>query len=99
MLKGVNKQIVEINYTKDDYIEKAILIINPDKSKLSKELINARADAYMKKILEQPQSKPVLKESVPDKKKNNRLFKLFAFGASTVLFLSLAAAVFSMVIQ
>lgn len=51
MIKGVNKQIVEINYTQNDYIEKAILIINPEKSKLSKDLIKQKADAYMKTLL------------------------------------------------
>lgn len=51
MIKGVNKQIVEINYTKNDYIEKAILIINPSKSSVSKEIISQKADDYMQTII------------------------------------------------
>lgn len=51
MIKGVNKQIVEINYTKNDYIEKAILIINPNKSCLPKAIITQKADDYMKTIM------------------------------------------------
>lgn len=51
MIKGVNKQIVEINYTKNDYIEKAILIINPSKSALSKEIISQKANDYMQTII------------------------------------------------
>ena len=31
MLKGVNKSVVEINNTDNEYIEKAILFIKPDK--------------------------------------------------------------------
>ena len=31
MIKGVNRKIVEINRTGNDYFEKAILFINPQK--------------------------------------------------------------------
>lgn len=65
MIKGVNKQIVEINYTQNDYIEKAILIINPEKSKLSKELINQKADAYMKTLLPAGETKPGVEKAHP----------------------------------
>lgn len=51
MIKGVNKQIVEINYTKNDYIEKAILIIKPEKSKLPKAFLTQKADSYMQSLL------------------------------------------------
>lgn len=51
MVKGINKQIVEINYTKNDYIEKAILIINPEKASSPKALISKNAEDYMKTIL------------------------------------------------
>ena len=50
VIRGVNKQIVEINYTNDDYIEKAILIINPEKSGLPQETINQKADDYMQNL-------------------------------------------------
>lgn len=49
-LKGVNKQIVEINYTRDDYVEKAILIINPDKRHLGQKLIKQKANAYINSL-------------------------------------------------
>lgn len=49
-LKGVSKQIIEINYTRDDYVQKAILIINPDKNHLSKSVINQNAQNYMDSI-------------------------------------------------
>ena len=31
MVKGVNKQIVEISNTENEYFERAILFVNPDK--------------------------------------------------------------------
>ncbi len=46
-LKGVNKQIVEINYTRDDYVQKAILIINPDKNHLGQNIIKKKANSYI----------------------------------------------------
>lgn len=46
-LKGVNKQIVEINYTKNDYVEKAILIINPEKKYLGESIIKNKAQGYL----------------------------------------------------
>lgn len=47
MIKGVNKQIVEINCTKDDYIQKAILFVNPQKSSVSRDIINIKAQNYL----------------------------------------------------
>lgn len=67
MVKGVNKQIVEINYTRDEYIEKAILIINPDKSKLPQSLLSQKADNYMQTLL------PDLK--APEKPKKRRFWR------------------------
>lgn len=64
MIKGVNKQIVEINYTKNDYIEKAILIINPSKSAIPKAVLSKKADDYMKTITNQkppPKAKDLTK--------------------------------------
>lgn len=73
-LKGVNKQIVEINYTKDDYVQKAILIINPEKSNLNKNIINKKAFDYMES----------LKLPKPEKKKPKYIF--WVQGVIQVLF-------------
>ena len=51
MIKGVNKQIVEINYTRDDYIEKAILIVNPSKAAMGRAELTRHAEDYMQKLL------------------------------------------------
>lgn len=58
MIKGVNKQIVEINCTRDEYIEKAILFINPQKGRLPKNIMDERAQDFLKTLLP-AQVKPV----------------------------------------
>lgn len=84
MIKGVNKQIVEINYTKNDYIEKAILIINPSKAEVPKDIISRKANEYMKTIT--TQDSPVKSKKIGSSK------KAAYFGISfTLLILSLAA--------
>jgi len=65
MIKGVNKQIVEINYTRDEYIEKAILILNPEKCRLPKELLNEKADAYMRALLPGSRRKRAWRSRLP----------------------------------
>lgn len=57
MIKGVNKQIVEINDTKNEYVEKAILIINPQKASLPKAVIDRNAALYVEKLLPPTKSK------------------------------------------
>lgn len=47
MIKGVNKQIVEINDTQNEYIEKAILILNPQKSRLPRQELEEKALKYI----------------------------------------------------
>lgn len=51
MIKGVNKQIVEINCTRDEYIERAILFVNPQKAKLPRELLEKKAGDYLNTLL------------------------------------------------
>lgn len=47
MIKGVNKQIIEINSTRNEYIEKAILFINPQKAQIPQRIINQKAQSYL----------------------------------------------------
>lgn len=50
MLKGVNKSVVEINNTENDYIEKAILFIKPDKQDSHLAIINLNANKYLNSL-------------------------------------------------
>lgn len=82
MIKGVNKQIVEINYTKNDYIEKAILIINPSKATVPKDIISKKANEYMKTITSQ--------ESKPPSKKPKTAKAIIVWGSLLLVALSFA---------
>lgn len=50
MMKGVNKQIVEINRTDSDFFEKAVLYIKPDKINLPKQEISHEAEEYLNSL-------------------------------------------------
>lgn len=50
MLKGVNKTVVEINNTENDYIEKAILFISPDKLNMGDVIVNHNAKKYLSSL-------------------------------------------------
>lgn len=65
MIKGVNKNIVEINNTDDFYIEKAILFINPKARSIDESKIISHAKKYVHNI--NKPTKHILKTST-DKK-------------------------------
>lgn len=47
MLKGVNKQIIEINDIENEYFYKAILFVRPESSPRPHEYLNKRANEYI----------------------------------------------------
>jgi hypothetical protein len=47
MVRGVNKQIVEIINTGNEYFEKAILIVNPEKFKAERDELQEQADLFV----------------------------------------------------
>lgn len=63
MIKGVNKRIVEITSTQNDYFEKAVLYIRADKSTISDNRLELEARAFVGSIL--PPKKKEEKEKVP----------------------------------
>lgn len=50
MIKGVNKRVVEITSTDNEYFEKAVLYLKTDKSDASVSSIEAAAREYLRKI-------------------------------------------------
>lgn len=58
MLKGVNKQIIEVTDTGNQYIKKAILFVDPLKYEVDQEFLMHQA----KKYIEQAAPKPSLKQ-------------------------------------
>ncbi|WP_040196077.1 hypothetical protein [Candidatus Soleaferrea massiliensis] len=47
MIKGVNKNMIEISNTENEYFERAILIVREDKKCLDKELLTRQANDYL----------------------------------------------------
>ncbi|HIZ55743.1 MAG TPA: hypothetical protein H9671_06005 [Firmicutes bacterium] len=50
MFRGVNKRIIEMCNTQDEYFEKVILFVSPSKSALNGEEIMKQADAYVRRL-------------------------------------------------
>ncbi len=51
MIKGVNKQIIEIKCPKDEHFEKILLFVNSEKCTLSGESIDEKAKLTAKRFL------------------------------------------------
>lgn len=47
MIKGVNKQIIEINDIENEHFYKAILFVRPESSPRSEEYLNKQANEYI----------------------------------------------------
>ena len=47
MIKGVNKQIIEINDIENEFFYKAILFVRPESSPRSHDYLNKRANEYI----------------------------------------------------
>ena len=50
MLRGVNKQIIEINETGNRYFEKAILFVNAEYPEIDENKLYEYADNYLKSL-------------------------------------------------
>ena len=47
MIRGVNKKIIEVKNTGNDYFERAILFVRDQKKEISEEMLSKKADAYI----------------------------------------------------
>ena len=50
MLKGINRRIIEINRTNNDYFEKAILFVKSDKISCPQQMLTSQADLLLKEF-------------------------------------------------
>lgn len=50
LIKGVNKSIIEINNTENDYIQKAILFVNPKFNNINETQIILKAKEYINTV-------------------------------------------------
>lgn len=63
MIKGINKQILEVTNTNSPYFEKIIFFVRPEGQKLSEQKLKSEAE----KISATTQKPPRAKKSVRDK--------------------------------
>lgn len=85
MLRGVNRQIIEINSTDNCYFEKAILFVRPEFSELSQTKLQDNANVFLKDIATQKQlTKTKIKKPIKNKDKLNRKV-LFSFALTAVI--------------
>ncbi|MDF2567022.1 MAG: hypothetical protein K0R90_478 [Oscillospiraceae bacterium] len=57
MIKGVNKQIIEVVNTDNEFFEKAILFVNPSKMNASEQEKIKKADDYVKEFTKNTKTK------------------------------------------
>lgn len=50
MVKGVNKQIIEINGSENDYFDKVILFVKPERRFITKKNLERQAKDYVAQI-------------------------------------------------
>ncbi len=85
MLRGVNKQIIEINSTDNRYFEKAILFIRPEFADMSEAKLRDNASEFLKLIeTEKDIVKPINNPKKTKLKKNKKLVFLFGGTAAIV---------------
>lgn len=75
MLKGINRRIIEINRTNNEYFEKAILFVRGDKLDIPPQILSCEANSYLSKLI------------IPKKKKRLKREKLLIFSIFAVCIL------------
>lgn len=62
MLKGVNRQVVEIAHPESAYFEKVLFFVKPEFSRVSEAKIKDKADELIREAADPPGEKNKLKE-------------------------------------
>ena len=85
MLRGVNKQIIEINCTDNRYFEKAILFVRPEFADISEAKMRDNASEFLKLIeTEKEIVKPIKSPKKTKLQINKKLVFLFGGTAAIV---------------
>ncbi len=64
MIKGVNKQVLEINETENGFFEKALFFVKPEYSDMPEIKLRADAQKRLRSATNPPANKTALKNSV-----------------------------------
>ena len=93
MVKGVNRQIIEINNTGDRYFEKVLLFVAPGRSGVSERELHKRAEEYVLGLSEKKLPEQSLRKRCDKKQKRKKLFLALcgavAVGVITVIVLNI----------
>ena len=89
MVKGVNKQIIEINDTGNKYFEKVLLFVAPGKKDLPNELLQKRAKEYVIEFSKSLTPTVSIREQVTKRRARRRA----AIISGLVIFAAVAAVV------
>lgn len=57
MLKGVNRQVVEVSHPESAYFEKVLFFVKPEASRISESRLKDKADAMIKEAANPPAEK------------------------------------------
>lgn len=63
MIKGVNRQIVEVNQTECDYFERIIFIVRPEYKTASASVLKSEADKLSQDAIDSLEALPKAKKS------------------------------------
>ena len=74
MVKGVNKQIIEINNTGSSYFERVLLFVAPGKCDKSEEELKNEAKSYLLNLSSEFKTATGLRQHVKNKKKKSIIF-------------------------
>lgn len=74
MVKGVNKQIIEINNTGNSYFERVLLFVAPGKCDKSTEELKREAESYLLNLSSDFKVSAGLRQHCKNKKKRKMVF-------------------------
>lgn len=74
MVKGVNKQIIEINDTGNKYFEKVLLFVSPGKKDLPNDFLQSKAREYAVDISKTFMDSVPLREKIRKKRAKQKAF-------------------------
>ena len=93
MVKGVNKQIIEINDTGNKYFERILLFVSPGKKDLPSELLQTKAKEYVLEFSKTMCDSVPLREKIRRKRARKRAIMISAavalITASTLLIINI----------
>ncbi len=92
MVKGVNRQIIEINDTGNRHFERVLLFVSAGSSDLTEKQLQDKAQEYLKRISPEFDNVPSLRERY--RKRSNRR-KVFIISAAAVLAVTAVILVFN----